>query len=63
MCGLTGKLFRDPSRPVDGALIERMKTCMAHRGPDENGTHLQGSIGLGFERFAVIDLEGGSQPM
>ncbi|PKO17133.1 asparagine synthase (glutamine-hydrolyzing) [candidate division BRC1 bacterium HGW-BRC1-1] len=63
MCGFTGKLFRDPSRPVDGALIERMKACMAHRGPDENGTHLQGSIGLGFQRLAVIDLESGSQPM
>ncbi|MDE2327204.1 MAG: asparagine synthetase B, partial [Rhodospirillales bacterium] len=67
MCGLTG-LFRSDavfarSGPVDGALLQRMTDAIAHRGPDSEGLALDGQIGLGFRRLAVIDLAGSPQPM
>jgi asparagine synthase (glutamine-hydrolysing) len=36
---------------------------MRHRGPDGDGTHLDGSLGLAHRRLAIIDPEGGHQPM
>jgi asparagine synthase (glutamine-hydrolysing) len=63
MCGIVGKVHVDPACPVDGALIERMKQSVIHRGPDDDGTHLRAPAGLGFRRLSIIDLAGGHQPM
>ncbi|MCX7718426.1 MAG: asparagine synthase (glutamine-hydrolyzing) [Candidatus Sumerlaeaceae bacterium] len=63
MCGIVGKVHVDPACPVDGALIERMKRTIVHRGPDDDGTHLRPPVGLGFQRLSIIDLAGGHQPM
>ncbi len=64
MCGITGKLHFDPARPVDRALIQRMCAAIRHRGPDDQGIHLTGPVGLGHLRLAIIDLSpGGHQPM
>lgn len=40
-----------------------MADSIAHRGPDDSGFHLDGSLGLGFRRLSIIDLAGGHQPM
>lgn len=40
-----------------------MTRSLAHRGPDDEGLHLDESIGLGVRRLSVIDLETGHQPM
>jgi asparagine synthase (glutamine-hydrolysing) len=41
-----------------------MTTALAHRGPDDSGTFLDGPVGLGHRRLAIIDLSGaGRQPM
>lgn len=44
-------------------MLERMCAAMIHRGPDEDGYHLEGGIGLGMRRLQVIDLETGKQPI
>jgi asparagine synthase (glutamine-hydrolysing) len=36
---------------------------MAHRGPDDEGFHLDGALGLGNRRLSIIDLPGGHQPI
>lgn len=40
-----------------------MTRLMAHRGPDGEGYHLDGGLGLGHRRLSVIDVEAGVQPM
>ena len=64
MCGIAGKLFLDPQRTVDPALLERMHLVQAHRGPDDCGIYHAGPVGLAHRRLAIIDLSpGGHQPM
>ncbi len=36
---------------------------MAHRGPDDGGMHVEGSMGFGFRRLSIVDLQAGAQPM
>ncbi|MGE0552590.1 MAG: asparagine synthase (glutamine-hydrolyzing) [Gemmatimonadales bacterium] len=62
MCGLVGILRFDQAR-VEPALLERMARTLAHRGPDGEGTFVDGSIGFGHKRLAIIDPAGGQQPM
>jgi len=64
MCGISGKLFFDPTRSVEENLLLRMCRVLAHRGPDDEGTYVKGPVGLGHRRLAIIDLsEAGRQPM
>jgi asparagine synthase (glutamine-hydrolysing) len=63
MCGICGQYnFREP-KPVDPTTVKRMACSIAHRGPDDEGYHFAGPLGLGFRRLSIIDLEGGHQPM
>jgi asparagine synthase (glutamine-hydrolysing) len=62
MCGLTG-LFRPDGAPIDAALLARMNTALAARGPDGDGYHVEPGVGFGHRRLSIIDLEGGHQPM
>lgn len=44
--------------------MKRMTDALAHRGPDGEGVYLDGHVGLGHRRLAIIDLsEAGRQPM
>jgi asparagine synthase (glutamine-hydrolysing) len=63
MCGITGwvSFERDLTRERD--LLDAMTQTMACRGPDASGTWVDGPAALGHRRLAVIDLQGGTQPM
>ena len=61
MCGIAGKI--DHRRRSIPALVERMCESIVHRGPDSRGMHLDGGVGLGIQRLAVIDVEHGDQPI
>jgi len=63
MCGICGQFNFALDQPVDLEEIKKMTRTMVHRGPDDEGYYLSGSLGLGFRRLAIIDLEGGRQPM
>ena len=58
MCGIVGQ-YGAP----DGDLLRRMNDIIRHRGPDDGGEYLDGSVGLGNRRLSVIDVSGGHQPM
>jgi len=60
MCGICGKF--SPAG-VQAEEISRMLATIAHRGPDDEGMYLRGSIGLGNRRLSIIDLPGGKQPI
>ncbi|MDX1683431.1 MAG: asparagine synthase (glutamine-hydrolyzing), partial [Phycisphaeraceae bacterium] len=63
MCGIAGILRSDDQR-VDPARLEAMNAAQAHRGPDGSGTWVDGGIGFGHRRLAIIGLgEQGHQPM
>jgi asparagine synthase (glutamine-hydrolysing) len=40
-----------------------MTAALAHRGPDDDGFHYDGPVGLGFRRLSVIDIAGSHQPL
>jgi asparagine synthase (glutamine-hydrolysing) len=63
MCGIAGKLSFDASREVGGAEIGAMLDPIAHRGPDGQGVYLDREAGLGHCRLAIVDVDGGPQPM
>jgi asparagine synthase (glutamine-hydrolysing) len=63
MCGIAGLLYFDRDRRVDPALLDRATDAIAHRGPDGRGVHLEGNVGLGHRRLAIIDTsDAASQP-
>ena len=63
MCGIAGILSRDPSQGVDRGRLEAMRDVLRHRGPDGEGTWLEGGVGLAHRRLAIVDVSGGRQPM
>jgi asparagine synthase (glutamine-hydrolysing) len=63
MCGITGILYTDSSRPVERQVLHRMTDKLVHRGPDDSGIWTEGAVGLGHRRLSIIDIEGGHQPM
>ena len=63
MCGICGILNLRPEVPADRPLLERMNSLLIHRGPDDEGYYVAGPVGLAQRRLAIIDLEGGHQPL
>ena len=63
MCGIAGKLYFAPGAQANRPEIEAMLRPIHHRGPDGQGIHLDGPAGLGHVRLAIIDVDGGPQPM
>ena len=63
MCGIAGVLYRDASRCVDPAVLERMAGAIAHRGPDATGYWRGPGVGLAHRRLSIIDLAGSDQPI
>ncbi|MBU5636085.1 asparagine synthase (glutamine-hydrolyzing) [Geomonas sp. Red69] len=63
MCGIAGILNFDRA-PVSPVILRRMTDAIAHRGPDGEGHYIDGPLGLGHRRLAIIDLSpAGQQPM
>jgi asparagine synthase (glutamine-hydrolysing) len=63
VCGITG-ICNLRGEPVDERVLGDMTRALAHRGPDGEGLHVDGNVGLGNRRLAVIDLsEAAAQPI
>jgi asparagine synthase (glutamine-hydrolysing) len=63
MCGIAGIMDLQGRREIDAGLLGSMNRVQAHRGPDEEGVHLEPGIGLGHQRLSIIDLASGQQPL
>ncbi|MBI2236829.1 MAG: asparagine synthase (glutamine-hydrolyzing) [Magnetospirillum sp.] len=62
MCGIAGLMTASGAAPDQGTL-DRLADALAHRGPDGRGQHVADGVGLVQTRLAIIDLEGGRQPI
>ncbi|MER8824817.1 asparagine synthase (glutamine-hydrolyzing) [Mesorhizobium sp. M0991] len=65
MCGICGWIDfdRDLGDPDARRELADMTATMAYRGPDDEGTWIDGPAALGHRRLAIIDVQGGRQPM
>jgi len=61
MCGIAGQYLRE--RNVELAEIGAMCDVIRHRGPDQQGFHVDGRCGIGMRRLSIIDVAGGRQPV
>jgi asparagine synthase (glutamine-hydrolysing) len=63
MCGISGIVQSDRSRPIQQESLQRMADSLAHRGPDAAGYWCEPGIALVHRRLSIIDLAGGDQPI
>jgi asparagine synthase (glutamine-hydrolysing) len=63
MCGIAGMIWTDPQRVGDAEPLEEALAAIWRRGPDGQGTLIRPGITAGMRRLAIIDLEGGQQPI
>ncbi len=67
MCGIAG--FADVAAAAPRALdadrsrAKAMCDVMRHRGPDDEGLHVEPGVALGMRRLSIIDLSTGHQPI
>ena len=62
MCGISG-IYGRHDRTADRRLLLEMAGELWHRGPDGVGLYLDGRFGMSNNRLAIVDLEGGDQPL
>lgn len=68
MCGIAGfttarGIAREERGARSGERLRRMTASLLHRGPDAQRGLLLDGAALGHARLAIVDLEGGAQPM
>jgi asparagine synthase (glutamine-hydrolysing) len=61
MCGIAGFVRLD--QPAQRSLVQSMCDEIRHRGPDDEGFHLDRGCAIGMRRLSIIDLTTGHQPM
>ena len=62
MCGFVG-IINNKDQAVDYSVLSQMAETLRHRGPDDEGHLIEGSVGFYHKRLSIIDLETGRQPM
>ncbi len=68
MCGISGWIFENEERasaqrPSIDAYLKASLDSMVHRGPDSSGSADLSCGAIGARRLAIIDIEGGDQPI
>src|SRR6266545_766461 len=63
MCGIAGIVSLNLREPVEESRLKWMRDVLRHRGPDGEGLFVDGPVGLGHRRLAIVDVGGGQQPM
>lgn len=63
MCGLAGWFSTRPVAGEETARLQAMGRAILHRGPDGEGQQISSHAAFCHRRLAIIDLDGGQQPM
>ena len=61
MCGIAGYFLRDGRAQLP--VVKAMCDSIVHRGPDDEGFHVEGGAAIGMRRLSIIDLSTGHQPI
>jgi len=62
MCGIAGYVDFEGDA-LDQIILDSMVNCLRRRGPDADGTIIDGPCGLAQTRLSIIDIEHSTQPM
>lgn len=62
MCGIVG-IVSESGTQQSAVTVRRMCDLLVHRGPDDVGMYEGDRIVLGHTRLAIIDVDGGHQPL
>jgi len=64
MCGIAGFIAKTNDRVEEhAAKLDAMCRVIEYRGPDEQGTAIEGRAAMGMRRLSIIDLATGQQPI
>lgn len=63
MCGIAGWLNFSSDISNNEKIFNAMSDSLVRRGPDSGGAYISKNVALIHRRLAVVDLEGGAQPM
>ena len=63
MCGICGIYEPGRKTEIERTVLKPMADTLHHRGPDDEGFYSAPGVGLAFRRLAIIDVEGGHQPL
>ncbi|MBE5926967.1 MAG: asparagine synthase (glutamine-hydrolyzing) [Lachnospiraceae bacterium] len=63
MCGFAGYVTKEGDGSLYKDNLIDMMNAIRHRGPDDEGTHIDDMAGLGFRRLSIIGITNGKQPM
>ena len=63
MCGIYGVVALRDGANCDPALLDAMARVTLHRGPDDEGRHVDDGLAMGMRRLSIIDLSSGHQPI
>lgn len=63
MCGIAGIYQPEGFLSDPETLLNKMLSCIRHRGPDESGMYIETQAALGSVRLSIIDLQTGRQPI
>ena len=63
MCGIYGVVALRDGANCDPSLLDAMASVTVHRGPDDEGRHVDDGLAMGMRRLSIIDLSSGHQPI
>lgn len=63
MCGIAGIVRLGSHQPVTRDELQAMTSTLVHRGPNDEGLLVDGTVGIGMRRLSIIDVAGGHQPI
>ena len=61
MCGIAGYVLLQQKGEL--SRVRSMCDQIRHRGPDDEGFHVDGACAMGMRRLSIIDLHSGHQPI
>src|SRR5437899_10077734 len=61
MCGIAGYISGEGQ--ADREMVQAMCDQIRHRGPDDQGFHVDRECAIGMRRLSIIDVAGGHQPI